>query len=146
MQIRKKILLLVAMAMLTCAAVSGFGLYGLRLVNANVVQISGNSVPALILVSEMRNTYLVLIPQVFARATADDPEKGKDLEKRIDDGSQNLIKQINDYTARTTDEDEKKALTEALFDAVELHTGLHDDSIYLTYTEFSNWGTRGTMK
>ena len=40
----------------------------------------------------------------------------------------------------------KKALTEALFDAVELHTGLHDDSIYLTYTEFSNWGTRGTMK
>ena len=115
MQIRKKILLLVAMAMLTCAAVSGFGLYGLRLVNANVVQISGNSVPALILVSEMRNTYLVLIPQVFARATADDPEKGKDLEKRIDDGSQNLIKQINDYTARTTDEDEKKALTEAKF-------------------------------
>ena len=99
MQIRKKILLLVAMAMLTCAAVSGFGLYGLRLVNANVVQISGNSVPALILVSEMRNTYLVLIPQVFARATADDPEKGKDLEKRIDDGSQNLNKQINDYTA-----------------------------------------------
>ena len=40
----------------------------------------------------------------------------------------------------------KKALTEALFDAVELHTGLHDDSIYLTYSEFSNWGTRGTMK
>ena len=37
-------------------------------------------------------------------------------------------------------------LTEALFNAVELHTGLHDDSIYLTYTEFSNWGTRGTMK
>ena len=57
MQIRKKILLLVAMAMLTCAAVSGFGLYGLRLVNANVVQISGNSVPALILVNKKQNTY-----------------------------------------------------------------------------------------
>ena len=46
----------------------------------------------------------------------------------------------------STEFENKKALTEALFDAVELHTGLHDDSIYLTYTEFSNWGTRGTMK
>ena len=46
----------------------------------------------------------------------------------------------------STEFESKKALTEALFDAVELHTGLHDDSIYLTYTEFSNWGTRGTMK
>lgn len=44
----------------------------------------------------------------------------------------------------STEFENKKALTEALFDAVELHTGLHDDSIYLTYTEFSNWGTRGT--
>ena len=40
----------------------------------------------------------------------------------------------------STEFENKKALTEALFDAVELHTGLHDDSIYLTYTEFSNWG------
>ena len=46
----------------------------------------------------------------------------------------------------STEFENKKALTEALFDAVELHTGLHDDSIYLTYTEFSNWGTRGTMQ
>ena len=46
----------------------------------------------------------------------------------------------------STEFENKKALTEALFDAVELHTGLHDDSIYLTYTEFYNWGTRGTMK
>ena len=46
----------------------------------------------------------------------------------------------------STEFENKKALTEALFDAVELHTGLHDDSIYLTYSEFSNWGTRGTMK
>ena len=43
----------------------------------------------------------------------------------------------------STEFENKKALTEALFDAVELHTGLHDDSIYLTYSEFSNWGTRG---
>ena len=46
----------------------------------------------------------------------------------------------------STEFENKKALTEALFDAVEQHTGLHEDSIYLTYSEFSNWGTRGSMK
>lgn len=35
----------------------------------------------------------------------------------------------------STEFENKKALTEALFDAVELHTGLHDDSIYLTRPE-----------
>ena len=46
----------------------------------------------------------------------------------------------------STEFENKKALTEALFDAVELNTGLHEDSIYLTYSEFTNWGTRGSMK
>lgn len=47
----------------------------------------------------------------------------------------------------STEFENKKALTEATdLMLSELHTGLHDDSIYLTYTEFSNWGTRGTMK
>ena len=58
-----------------------------------------------------------------------------------------LMVDISDnHTMYFAGEKRKKALTEALFDAVELHTGLHDDSIYLTYSEFSNWGTRGTMK
>ncbi len=46
----------------------------------------------------------------------------------------------------STEFENKRSADRGTVYAVELHTGLHDDSIYLTYTEFSNWGTRGTMK
>lgn len=40
----------------------------------------------------------------------------------------------------------KKAFTEAAFQAVQQATGLPEDGIYLTYSEFANWGTKGSMK
>lgn len=40
----------------------------------------------------------------------------------------------------------KKAFTEAVFEAVQHITGLPQDGIYLTYSEFENWGTLGSMK
>ena len=46
----------------------------------------------------------------------------------------------------TTEFAHKKAFTEAAFQAVEQSTGLPEDAIYLTYSEFANWGTRGSMK
>ena len=83
MLIRNKIWLLVGLAMATCAAVSCFGLYGLRLVNANVEGIAGNSVPALLLVNGMRSDYLASIPLVYDRATTADAESGAALEKEM---------------------------------------------------------------
>ena len=113
MLISKKIWLLVGIAMVTCAAVSTFGLYGLKRVNANMVEIASDSVPALLMVSGMRTSYLALIPQLYERATATDAEKGKALEKQLEDGSTALTKQVNEYTERTTNEQEKEALVEA---------------------------------
>lgn len=46
----------------------------------------------------------------------------------------------------TTEFPHKKAFTEAAFEAVRQTTGLADDAIYLTYSEFANWGTLGSMK
>lgn len=46
----------------------------------------------------------------------------------------------------TTEFAHKKAFTEAAFAAVQQTTGLPQDSIYLTYSEFANWGTMGSMK
>lgn len=40
----------------------------------------------------------------------------------------------------------QKAFTEAAFEAVQQATGLTQDSIYLTYSEFEHWGTAGTLK
>ena len=40
----------------------------------------------------------------------------------------------------------KKAFTEAAFQAVQQTTGLPENAIYLTYNEFANWGTGGSMK
>lgn len=46
----------------------------------------------------------------------------------------------------STEFENKKAFTEAAFEAVQQTTGLPEDGIYLTYSEFANWGTRGSMK
>lgn len=40
----------------------------------------------------------------------------------------------------------KKQFTEAAFQAVQQVTGLPEDGIYLTYSEFDHWGTLGSMK
>jgi len=113
MLISKKIWLLVAIAMATCAAVSSFGLYGLKRVNTNVVEIAENSVPAMLLVSEMRTSYLAVIPVIYNRASTADADKGGELDKEIAASSQQLLKQLNEYSERTTDEEEKKTLDEA---------------------------------
>lgn len=46
----------------------------------------------------------------------------------------------------TTEFANKKAYTEAAFAVIAAATGLADTDIYLTYSEFANWGTRGSMK
>ena len=124
MLINKKIWLLVAIAMLTCAAVSGFGLYGVKRVNASVVDIAHNSVPALLLVSEMRSSYLSVIPQVYNRANTADAAQGEEQYKEIEAVANTLIKQVNDYTQRATDDDEKKALYEVTLNMVSFVTKL----------------------
>ena len=113
MLISRKIWLLVVIAMTTCAAVSSFGLYGVKRVNSNVVEIASTAVPAVLLVSEMRTNYLTMIPLVYNRAGTTDPEKGAVLQAAVKAIGDKLIKQIIDYTERTTDEKEKEALDEA---------------------------------
>ena len=113
MLISRKIWLLVALAMATCAAVATFGLFGVRSVNSNMVDIAGKSMPALLRVSDMRASYLSMIPMVYERATTIEAEKGAALDAMINSGNQSLIKQLNEYAERTTDETEKKTLDEA---------------------------------
>ena len=112
MLISKKIGILVGLAMMTSAAVSTLGLYGLKQVNGNMVEISEHSVPALLLVSEIRATYLASIPLLYDRASTPDAAKGTEIEKQMEATYQLLLKQVKDYTDRTTDEAEKAALLE----------------------------------
>lgn len=46
----------------------------------------------------------------------------------------------------TTEFANKKAFTEATFEVVQQITDLPQDGIYLSYSEFENWGTLGSMK
>jgi methyl-accepting chemotaxis protein len=114
MLISRKIWLLVGIAMATSAAVSTFGLYGVRYIDKNVAEIAGESVPALMLVSDMRANYLATIPLVYERAGTADADKGGELEKRMNDAHARLLTQLEEYSARTNEE-QKAALTQAKF-------------------------------
>ena len=98
--------------MITSAAVSGFGLYGLQWVNSDMKTIAQESVPTMLRISEMRSTYLALIPKLYERASTADADKGKALEKQIQEGSQALINQINEYAKNVEDEEKKNDLTQ----------------------------------
>jgi len=113
MLISKKIWLLVGIAMVTCAVVSSVGLYGLKRVNANVVEIADNSVPALLRVSAMRSDYLASIPLLYDRVATKDAEKAAGLEKQMTQTLQNLLAQLKDYAERVSADAEKDALQEA---------------------------------
>lgn len=89
MLISRKIWLLVGIAMVTSAVISCFGLYGLKTVNSNMVEIADRSVPALLRVSDMRATYLTLIPQLYNRATTTEAERGATLEKALEGAMRN---------------------------------------------------------
>lgn len=45
-----------------------------------------------------------------------------------------------------TDFASKKAFTEAAFAVVSKAAGIGADAMYLTFEQYENWGTRGTMK
>lgn len=45
-----------------------------------------------------------------------------------------------------TEFENQKAFTEVVFEIVQRVTGLPQNGIYLTYSEFANWGTLGSMK
>ncbi len=46
----------------------------------------------------------------------------------------------------TTEFENQKAFTEAAFAVMEEATGISPKGIYLTFSQFSNWGAGGTMK
>ncbi len=113
MNVSKKLWLLVGLALLTCALVSGFGALGLRHLNSSLIDVTQRSVPNLLLVSEMRTLYLGMIPKVYARATALDDAQGRALDTAIQQDTEGLIAKIQAYSQRVTDEDDKKSLDEA---------------------------------
>jgi methyl-accepting chemotaxis protein len=110
--ISRKIGFLVGLAMVCCAAVSFFGVYGLNRVNRNMVEIADHSVPTLMRVSDMRTQYLASIPLLYDRASTEDAEKGAALEKQMESSYQNLLKQIKELAERMTGEEDQKALLE----------------------------------
>lgn len=46
----------------------------------------------------------------------------------------------------TTTEEYKKSFTEAAFQTIAQATGIPQDAMYLTFSEFPNWGTKGSYK
>ena len=135
MPISRKIWLLVAIAMATAAAISGFGLYGLRVVNADVKAIADEAVPSMLRINSMRSTYLGLIPKLYERAGTSEADKGSALDKDLTDGGQMLIKQINEYSETVTDEESKNDLTQAKLGLIAFITRLRQISALAAQAE-----------
>lgn len=61
-------------------------------------------------------------------------------------GVQRELAYVDVKCYRAADFESKKRFTEAVFQLLEQTVGLPKDAVYLTYSEFENWGTLGSMK
>lgn len=113
MLISRKILVLVVAALVTCAMVSASGIFGMRRVSTSMDDVANRSVPALVMTSDLRASYLSIIPLVYQRAMNADAQSGSDQAKHIEEEIDKLVDQINKYATRTHDEEELKVLDEA---------------------------------
>jgi methyl-accepting chemotaxis protein len=113
MSITKKISLMVILAMITSAVVCSVTVIGLNRVSGNIRDLSGNTLPAVQAAGELRAMYLTLSTSAFERATTTDAAKGEEVSKRIETLNEGLIKEINLYSEKATDPEEKKVLDEA---------------------------------
>ncbi len=113
MSITKKISLMVILAMITSAVVCSVTVIGLNRVSGNIRDLSGNTLPAVQAAGELRAMYLMLSTSAYERATTTDAAKGEEVSKRIETLNEGLIKEINLYSEKATDPEEKKVLDEA---------------------------------
>ena len=132
MLISRKIVLLVVLAMLTCAAVASFGLYGLQLVNANLDETANRSVPGTLFVSDLRTSYLAVMPEAYLLAGVTDPEKAVELEKKISKGTDALMMTINPYVSQVDNDDEKKALHDVKVGLISFTAQIHEVALLAT--------------
>ena len=132
MLISRKIVLLVSIAMLTCAAVASFGLYGLQLVNANLDETANRSVPGALFVSDLRTSYLAVMPEAYLLAGTAAPEKGAELEKKISKGTDALMLLVNPYMSQVADDEEKKALHAVKVGLISFTAQIHEVALLAT--------------
>ena len=112
MSIARKIALMVVLSILTSVVVFGMALVGLGRVSTSIDHITGTTLPAVLAASDVRAMYLAMNNTAFERATTADATKGEVLSKRIDEYIESIIKQINVYGEKASDEEEKKVLDE----------------------------------
>ncbi|MDQ7989255.1 MAG: methyl-accepting chemotaxis protein [Candidatus Dactylopiibacterium sp.] len=113
MSISRKIILLVVVALLTCAAVVGVALGGLNRVKTGVDDLTGSTLPAVLAAGKMRTDYLSLHAAAYDRIGMTEGEAAKAIEAQMAQMAQRLVEQINFYAEKAHDAEEKAALTEA---------------------------------
>ena len=113
MSISRKILLLIVVALATCAAIVGVAISGLNRVKSGVDDVTSTTLPAVMATGEIRANYLTLHSAAYDRITVTDPLAIKALEARMDELNKGIVDAILLYSDKTTDPDEKQILDEA---------------------------------
>lgn len=113
MSIARKILLMVVLALVVSGVVSVVSLLGLHQVNGGVAAITETTLPAVLSAGEVRAKYLELHAAAYDRISIADEAQARAADERMKGLVDGIIEQINFYTEKTTDENEKKVLNDA---------------------------------
>ncbi|MFT4174870.1 MAG: HAMP domain-containing methyl-accepting chemotaxis protein [Rhodocyclaceae bacterium] len=112
MSINKKIIVLVLVALLTCAALVGGALVGLQRIKLGVDELGSRTLPATMLAGDVRATYLTLHSTTYDRIAAHDPAAVEAVNAKLKTLNEKLTDEITRYGNTTTDAQEKKLLDE----------------------------------
>ncbi|GAB4056939.1 methyl-accepting chemotaxis protein [Uliginosibacterium sediminicola] len=110
--IKIKIQLLALLGLLTTLAVCAVGLFGLQNVGTRVKDVTGNTLPALSAIADIRAGYLTMHATAYELLTNKDEAHAKELADTMQALRDKLIDRINFYAERTQDAAEKDLLTQ----------------------------------
>lgn len=113
MSISRKILLLIVVALATCAAIVGVAISGLNRVKSGVDDITSTTLPAVMAAGDIRAKYLTLHATAYDRISVMDPQAAKAVETKMDELNKGIVESILFYSDKTTDPEEKQILDEA---------------------------------
>ncbi len=108
--ISRRIILMVVTSIIALLLVGGVGLYVSSEETADIKLITEDSLPSIKTLGEARQAYMELRVGIYTHLVNTDDQAIQTVEKRIEEASQNLTKQLKEYEKMVSNEQDRKFL------------------------------------
>ena len=108
--ISRRIMLMILVSIVALLVVGGVGLYVSNKQTESIKVITEDSLPSIQILSDARQSFMIMRINVMRHLMVSDPEAKKEAEKRIEQPAMLVIEKLKEYEKYVSDEDDKQFL------------------------------------